>query len=72
MTLVTGHAGFIGFHVAKKFISKKVKVVGVDNMNSYYDLSLKRDRIKNIKKNNNNYFKFYHKNINNIFFLKKL
>jgi UDP-glucuronate 4-epimerase len=70
--LITGVAGFIGFHVAKKFIANKIKVIGVDNLNSYYDVGLKKDRIKNIKKVNKNYFKFYHKDINNIFFLKKL
>ena len=48
--LITGVAGFIGFHVAKKFIANKIKVIGVDNLNSYYDVSLKKDRIKNIKK----------------------
>ena len=48
--LITGVAGFIGFHVAKKFIANKIKVIGVDNLNSYYDVGLKKDRIKNIKK----------------------
>ncbi len=53
--LITGAAGFIGFHLAKKFISKNHQVLGVDNINSYYDQKLKKDRIKflqNISKNN--------------------
>lgn len=40
--LVTGCAGFIGFHVCKKLIEQGATVVGVDNLNSYYDKSLKK------------------------------
>ena len=45
--LVTGCCGFIGFHITKELInSKKYKVFGVDNLNSYYDLKLKKNRLK--------------------------
>ena len=44
--LVTGIAGFIGFHAAKAFHDCGLDVVGVDNFNAYYDTSLKRARIK--------------------------
>jgi len=42
--LVTGTAGFIGFHTAKKLLEDGVEVVGVDNINDYYSVSLKKDR----------------------------
>ena len=48
--LITGSAGFIGFHLAKSLLKKKIPVIGVDNFNSYYDQSLKRDRTINLRK----------------------
>ena len=48
--LVTGCAGFIGFHTVEKFLEKKLKVVGIDNLNNYYDVKLKKDRLKLLKK----------------------
>ncbi len=49
--LLTGAAGFIGFHLAKKLLSiqKDVEIVGVDNLNPYYDVNLKIARIEQIK-----------------------
>src|SRR5690349_18217985 len=44
--LVTGSAGFIGFHLSKKLLSQGYHVVGLDNVNDYYDTSLKDDRTK--------------------------
>ena len=49
--LVTGAAGFIGYHLIKKILNKNKKVIGIDNINSYYDIKLKKDRINNLKKN---------------------
>ena len=46
--LVTGAAGFIGFHVIQKLLTTQHSVVGVDNLNSYYDVSLKRARLTQI------------------------
>jgi len=43
--LVTGCAGFIGFHIAKKLIDNKHDVIGIDCMNDYYDLNLKKARL---------------------------
>ena len=42
--LVTGHAGFIGFHAAQEFLRRGWDVVGVDSFCDYYDVALKRDR----------------------------
>lgn len=47
--LVTGAAGFIGFHLARRLLVDGVKVVGLDNLNAYYDVNLKRDRLKQLE-----------------------
>ncbi len=44
--LVTGAAGFIGFHLSKKLLEQGVQVVGYDNINDYYDVSLKYARLE--------------------------
>tara|TARA_Y100000590_G_scaffold255921_1_gene287435 strand:+ start:2274 stop:3227 length:954 start_codon:yes stop_codon:yes gene_type:complete len=44
--LLTGTAGFIGFHLAKKLLKNNYEVLGIDNLNNYYDISLKNDRLK--------------------------
>jgi UDP-glucuronate 4-epimerase len=44
--LVTGSAGFIGSHVAKALVARGDEVLGIDNMNDYYDVSLKRARLE--------------------------
>lgn len=43
--LVTGAAGFIGFHVARRLMARGERVVGIDNLNDYYSVKLKRDRL---------------------------
>lgn len=43
--LITGGAGFIGFHLSKKLLELGARVVGFDNMNDYYDVKLKEDRL---------------------------
>lgn len=48
VVLVTGAAGFIGYHVAKTLIERGDRVVGVDNLNDYYDVALKRARLENL------------------------
>ena len=47
--LVTGCAGFIGFHVAKQLFERGDTVVGFDVVNDYYDLQLKEARLKILK-----------------------
>lgn len=44
--LVTGAAGFIGFHLSRQLLTRGDKVVGLDNLNDYYDVNLKLDRLK--------------------------
>lgn len=45
LTLVTGVAGFIGFHVAKRLMARGDQVIGLDNLNEYYDVRLKEARL---------------------------
>lgn len=56
--LVTGAAGFIGFHLVNKLCeNKKWKIIGLDNINNYYDINLKKNRLQILKKNKNFFFK---------------
>ena len=65
--LVTGAAGFIGFHTVLKTYRKfkSIKIYGIDSLNNYYSPKLKKDRIKNLKKICKNKFKFYRLDITN-------
>ncbi len=51
--LLTGVAGFIGYHVALKLLARGDTVIGVDNLNDYYDISLKEARLDSIAKQDN-------------------
>jgi UDP-glucuronate 4-epimerase len=55
--LVTGSAGFIGYHLSQRLLSRGDKVIGLDNINDYYDVSLKEARLELLKQQNN--FSFY-------------
>ena len=56
--LVTGCAGFIGFHISQKLLKyKKYNVIGIDNIDNYYDVNLKIDRLNLLKKKKNFQFK---------------
>lgn len=48
--LITGSAGFIGFHLARKLLSEGWQVIGIDNLNDYYDPKLKEDRVAVVQK----------------------
>src|SRR6202030_1391341 len=48
MILVTGAAGFIGYHVARRLLERGSEVVGIDNLNPYYDPRLKEARLEQL------------------------
>jgi len=51
--LITGAAGFIGFHLSKKLLDHSYQIIGIDNLNDYYDPSLKQSRLEILGKYNN-------------------
>ena len=68
--LIAGGTGFIGYHLSKKLsLNEKNTIIGIDNLNSYYSVKLKKIRISNLKKNN---FIFKKIDIKNLNLLKKL
>lgn len=71
--LITGCAGFIGFHLCKRLLNtNQFLVIGLDNLNNYYDIKLKKNRLNILKKNKKN-FNFHKidlinfKKLNNVF-----
>lgn len=54
--LITGVAGFIGFHLTKSLLDEQYEIIGFDNINNYYDVNLKYARLEILNKYNN--FKF--------------
>jgi len=68
--LVTGSAGFIGFHLSQKLLDSGYKVVGIDNLNPYYDVGLKRARLDLLTPHDN--FSFIEGDIQEMPVLKKL
>jgi len=69
-SLITGVAGFIGFHMARSLLEKGDRVIGIDNLNTYYDVSLKKARLEQIISHHN--FTFYHEDINDFGALKTI
>ncbi len=61
--LVTGSSGFIGFHLSAHLLENGNKVIGIDSMNSYYDVNLKKARLNILKKYKN--FEFHKVNLEN-------
>jgi UDP-glucuronate 4-epimerase len=73
--LLTGAAGFIGFHLAKKLLEEKIQVYAIDNLNNYYDVNIKKQRIKILKslsKKNKTIFKFFKFDLSKKINFKKL
>lgn len=68
--LVTGAAGFIGFHLCGKLLEAGNQVIGVDNLNPYYDVSLKRARLDLLRSQKD--FHFYKEDIENLSGLKEI
>ena len=69
-TLVTGSAGFIGFHVARELLEREKTVVGLDSVNDYYSQELKWDRNSILEEYEN--FSFYHSDLSNLDSLKEV
>ena len=67
--LITGVAGFIGFSLALSLLKKNKYVLGIDNLNKYYDVGLKKNRLKILKKYRN--FKFLKVDLTNNTILKR-
>ena len=73
--LITGAAGFIGSFLVKKFLGSGFQVIGIDNINSYYDKNLKLKRLKNIKEysiKNNFSWLFYKSNIEDKNYMRQI
>jgi UDP-glucuronate 4-epimerase len=70
VVLVTGSSGFIGFSLSRKLLEEGRVVIGVDSMNSYYDVNLKNARLEILKAFDN--FVFYEKDIQNMKALKAI
>ena len=68
--LITGCAGFIGYNFSKFLLKKNYKIIGIDNLNNYYSVKLKNDRLNQLLKFKN--FKFYKNNLNDIQNIKKI
>jgi UDP-glucuronate 4-epimerase len=68
--LVTGAAGFIGFHLSRKLLERGKQVIGVDNLNPYYDVSLKKARLDLLTPLQD--FVFYKEDIQNLSGLRKI
>src|SRR4030043_242278 len=68
--LVTGTAGFIGFHLAQRLLSQDHQVIGVDNMNQYYDVRMKHKRNELLLKNKN--YTFYKQDLSEFEKLNKI
>lgn len=68
--LITGSAGFVGFHLSKALLNNGEKVIGIDNLNNYYDSTLKRDRLKILSEFDN--FNFFKMNLENFDSLRQV
>ena len=66
--IITGVAGFIGYHLSKRILKENISLIGIDNMNDYYDVNLKKARLQELRKitlKNDVSFNFFRENINN-------
>ncbi len=73
--LVTGSAGFIGFHLTKRLIKEGHNVIGLDNLNPYYDINLKYARLEELKKissSNSGKYEFIKEDLVNIASMREL
>ena len=68
--LVTGCAGFVGFHLTKRLSENNYNIIGIDNLNDYYDVAIKESRLDILS--NNNQFVFYKVDLCNTSELSKI
>ena len=61
--LITGAAGFIGYHTAKRLLENNNEIIGIDNINDFYDINLKNARLKELSKHEN--FNFHDTDLTN-------
>ena len=64
--LVTGAAGFIGYHLVKNLIGDDHEIIGLDNINNYYNIDLKFDRLKGLGIDKNNAAEFHCSSVSNL------
>ena len=65
--IITGAAGFIGYHLSKRILMENISLIGIDNLNNYYDVKLKEARLQKLQKitrKKDSNFKFFKENIN--------
>ena len=75
VVLITGCAGFIGAALSKRFLAANYRVIGIDNLNNYYDIKLKYDRLKvieNFVKDRKSLWDFFNVSIDNILEIKDI
>jgi len=70
LVLLTGSAGFIGFHLSQKLLTQGYAVVGIDNLNDYYNVTLKESRLGILKKHSD--FTFIKGNLHDRTFIEKI
>jgi len=73
--IITGAAGFIGYHLSKRILMENIPLIGIDNMNDYYDINLKEARLQDLQKitlNKDVNFKFFKENINDKYVIEKI
>ena len=68
--LITGSSGFVGFSLSKKLLETGHEVIGIDNMNDYYETDLKENRLESLRKFNN--YKFHNVSLSDMESLKKI
>ena len=68
--IVTGAAGFIGFHLTRRLLDRGAHVVGIDNLNEYYDVTLKKARLGILEQHE--HFRFYREDLRNLKDLRRI
>ena len=68
--IITGACGFIGFHLSKKLLKQNHSILGIDNLNDYYDVSLKENRLTKLRESKK--FKFFGFSLNNVMEIEEI